>query len=44
MTADENIFGHDKVLNAGGMINGYRSVTLGELIENNLRFRQGTFV
>ena len=30
----------DKALNAGCMINGYRPVTLDELIENNLRFRQ----
>lgn len=30
----------DKALNAGCMINGYRPVTLEELIENNLRFRQ----
>lgn len=29
----------DRALNAGCMINGYRPVTLGELIENNLRFR-----
>lgn len=29
----------DKALNAGCMINGYRPVTLDELIENNLRFR-----
>lgn len=31
---------YDKALNAGCMINGYRPVTLDELIENNLRFRQ----
>lgn len=30
----------DKALNAGCMINGYRPVTLDELTENNLRFRQ----
>ena len=29
----------DKALNAGCMLNGYRPVTLDELIENNLRFR-----
>ena len=29
----------DKALNAGCMLNGYRSVTLDELIENNKRFR-----
>ena len=32
---------YDKALNAGCMLNGYRPVTLDELIENNLRFRQG---
>lgn len=32
----------DNALNAGCMINGYRPVTLEELIENNLRFRQTT--
>ena len=31
---------YDKALNAGCMINGYCPVTLEELIENNLRFRQ----
>ena len=30
----------DKALNAGCMLNGYRPVTLDELIENNLRFRE----
>ena len=30
----------DHALNAGCMINGYRPVTLDELIEHNLRFRQ----
>lgn len=30
----------DKALNAGSMLNGYRPVTLDELIENNLHFRQ----
>lgn len=30
----------DRALNAGCMINGYRPVTLEELMENNLRFRQ----
>lgn len=30
----------DKALNAGCMINGYRPVTLDELIENNVRFPQ----
>ena len=29
----------DNALNAGCMLNGYRPVTLDELIENNLRFR-----
>ena len=29
----------EKALNAGCMLNGYRPVTLDELIENNLRFR-----
>lgn len=33
----------DKALNAGCMLNGYRPVTLDELIENNLRFRQEGF-
>lgn len=32
---------YDNALNAGCMINGYRPVTLDELIENNLRFRKG---
>ena len=31
---------YDRALNAGCMINGYRPVTLDELIENNLRFRR----
>ena len=31
---------YDKALNAGCMINGYRPVTLDELIEHNMRFRQ----
>ena len=31
---------YEKALNAGCMLNGYRPVTLDELIENNLRFRQ----
>ena len=31
---------YDKALNAGCMLNGYRPVTLDELIENNLRSRQ----
>lgn len=31
---------NDHALNAGCMLNGYRPVTLDELIENNLRFRQ----
>ena len=30
----------DKALNAGCMLNGYRPVTLDELTENNLHFRQ----
>jgi len=30
----------DHALNAGCMLNGYRPVTLDELIENNLRFRR----
>ena len=30
---------YDKALNAGCMLNGYRPVTLDELIENNMRFR-----
>ena len=30
----------DKALNAGCMLNGYHPVTLDELIENNLRFRE----
>ena len=30
----------DRALNAGCMLNGYRPVTLDELIENNLAFRQ----
>lgn len=30
----------DHALNAGCMLNGYRPVTLDEMIENNLRFRQ----
>lgn len=30
----------DKALNAGCMLNGYRPVTLDELIENNMRFRR----
>ena len=30
----------DRALNAGCMLNGYRPVTLEELVENNLRFRQ----
>lgn len=30
----------DKSLNAGCMLNGYRPVTLDELIENNLRLRE----
>ena len=30
----------DRALNAGCMLNGYRPVTLEELTENNLRFRQ----
>lgn len=36
----EFMFRYDKALNAGCMINGYRPVTLDELIENNLCFRQ----
>jgi calcineurin-like phosphoesterase family protein len=31
---------YDKALNAGCMINGYRPVTLDELMENNRRFRE----
>lgn len=31
---------YDRALNAGCMINGYRPVTLDELMENNRRFRQ----
>ena len=34
----------DKALNAGCMINGYRPVTLDELMENNIRFRQAQTV
>lgn len=30
----------DKALNAGCMPNGYHSLTLDELIENNLRLRE----
>lgn len=33
----------DRALNAGCMLNGYRPVSLEELVENNCRFRQEAF-